>query len=315
MDTLSQLVESKQPLLYKQLSTVFKKQVLSHAYLIEGPEEQDLSDIAMWMTQGLYCESLSEVGSPCGICRMCSRIKSMDHADISYLEPDGQTIKVDQMRQIKQFFMNSGIESSKKVLIIKEAEKMTNQAANSLLKFIEEPDGQTYIFLLTKNVNSLLPTIQSRCQILRLKDLPKKTLNQLFDEHSVEAVNRPILLELTHSIDKSVELSTDEWFNVSRELIQKWSDYLQDKDTRSFVFVHQNLVKHAKDKEQQHLILDMLLILTQLNLRVQLKEDSKKSNHSISMIELITEAKEKLTANVGFQSVCEQLSWRIIVTH
>lgn len=305
-------VKEAQPQLSHQFERVMKNNQLTHAYLIEHLDISTSYDFALWLSQSVFCLD-KDKGQPCGICDNCRRIESFDFPDVNAIEPDGQRIKVEQVREIKQTFIRSGMESRKKVLIIKEAEKMTTSAANSLLKFIEEPDGLMYIFFLTTNTNRILPTIQSRCQQIYLKPVAKQGI-ELALSQTEELSNSQIklLVELTDSIEKAVELSQDEWFNSSKETVSKWFQYLENNNPLSFVYVQQYLVKIGKEKEQQFLILDILLVFYRLKLKDEVANQGMKQRQLTNRIEKVISARSKLEANVSFQNVCEQLVWQLL---
>ncbi len=304
-------IEEDQP----QLMSVFRKNIemntLTHAYLFESQDIDSAYDFSLWIAQGIYCPVISD-GS-CGECVTCRRIATLDFPDVTTIIPDGQTIKVDQIREIKQTFIRSGMESRKKVLIIKNAEKMTISAANSLLKFIEEPDGMMYIFFLTNSINKILPTIQSRCQQIYLKPISKKRIITALEEtSSLTKKQIEVIATLVDSKQKAVELSTDEWFNSAREIVSKWFQYLEKKNALGFVFVQQHLVKIAKEKEQQYMILDLLLTFFRLKLKEEIDTKNLNQSDSDAAIEKILLARRKLEANVNFQNVCEQLAWQLL---
>jgi DNA polymerase-3 subunit delta' len=94
--------------------------------------------------------------------------------------------------------------------------------------------------------------------------------------------------------------------------VSKWFQYLQSKNSLSFVFVQQHIIKIAKDKDQQFLILDLLLVLYRLELKQSIKNESIKQQELMSAIEKIIAARRKLEANVSFQNVCEQLVWQLL---
>lgn len=303
-------VEEEQPQWMSIFKRVIGKNQLTHAYLFEGQDIDSTHDFCLWIAQGIYCQEVLE-GS-CGECSICRRIETSDFPDVTTIIPEGQTIKVDQVRDIKQTFIRSGMESRTKVLIVKNAEKMTVSAANSLLKFIEEPDGMMYIFFLTNNINKILPTIQSRCQHIFLKPISKQVIASTLEELAVPKKQTELIAELVDSKQKAVELSSDEWFNSARETVSKWFQYLEKKNALAFVFVQQHLVKIAKEKEQQFLILDLLLSFYRLKLKEEIVSEQFSQRDSNEAIEKILLARRKLEANVSFQNVCEQLVWQLL---
>lgn len=312
VELLKNYVKEAQPKLVNQFEKVVKNNKLTHAYLIESQDNQSSYEFSLWLAQNIFCVQPDE-GLACGVCDNCRRIESFDFPDVNMIEPDGQTIKVDQIREIKQTFVRSGMESSKKALIIKEADKMSVSAANSLLKFIEEPDGTMYIFFLTNNINKMLATIQSRCQQVYLMPVSKESIiSELKLDDNLGENQIRLLAELTDSKEKAVELSNDEWFNSAREAVIKWFNYLDKQNPLSFVYVQQNLVKLTKEKNQQFMILDILLVLYRLKLKTAIKKQESEQQKITQSIELIVKARQKMEANVSFQNVCEQLVWQLL---
>ena len=96
---------------------------------------------------------------PCEECINCKRINHGNHPDIHIVEPDGLSIKKQQIHQLQEEFSKTGVESNQKLYMIYHADKMTVNAANSLLKFLEEPHEQTYAVLITEQPQKMLPTI------------------------------------------------------------------------------------------------------------------------------------------------------------
>src|SRR5690625_2225660 len=103
---------------------------------------------------------------------------SGNHPDVHWIEPEGRTIRNEQIDLLRKEFVYTGLETSKKMYIISGAEALTVNAANRILKFLEEPDMETTAILLTDNGQSIIPTIRSRCQIIDLKPLDQRALDR-----------------------------------------------------------------------------------------------------------------------------------------
>ena len=136
---------TKQPEISHLFMNLIKTNRLQHAYIFEGVAGTGKYEMARWIAQRLYCQKPTDDGSPCLDCNQCFRIQQGEHPDVTTLQPDGQTIKVDQVRAIKEEFSKSGMETRRKILIVEDMEKMTTNAANSLLKFIEEQIGRAHV--------------------------------------------------------------------------------------------------------------------------------------------------------------------------
>jgi len=135
---------------------------LAHAYLFAGPEGVGKRLTALALVRILFCTE--ERG--CGECPPCRKVDHHNHPDLHILEPDGNSIKIEQIRNLQRDLNLRPHEASRKVCLIEAAETMTVGAANALLKTLEEPRGDTLLILLSSQPQRLLETIRSRCQPL-----------------------------------------------------------------------------------------------------------------------------------------------------
>lgn len=154
-----------QPIAYNILINAINNNRISHAYLFDSNGNSDVNDIVLSFVKMILCKDFS---SSLEIKNICDRIDSGNYLDIIFLEPDGMWIKKEQLINLQSEFSKKSIEGSKKIYIIKEADKMNLQTANSILKFLEEPVDDIIAILITDNINLILPTIFSRCQIIKL---------------------------------------------------------------------------------------------------------------------------------------------------
>ncbi len=151
-------------------------QHLAHALLLSGMEGCGKKVFANVVAQSLLCEQADQQGMPCSHCKSCNVFNSEAHPDYRSvsLQDDKQDISIQQIRDLTQFLELSCSFGQSKVVIINDADRMNNSAANSLLKTLEEPSPNTVIILVTSQVSSLLPTIRSRCQQI-IFTIPNKT--------------------------------------------------------------------------------------------------------------------------------------------
>ena len=108
---------------------------LAHAYLFEGEKGTGKHQESLWLAKRLYCTNVKD-NEPCHACINCLRIENNEHPNVHQVTPDGQTIKVDQIRQLQTEFAKRGFEAGRQIFILSDAETMNVQAANSLLKFL-----------------------------------------------------------------------------------------------------------------------------------------------------------------------------------
>ena len=323
MKTWDQL-EELQPTVLKMLKNSLLKHRVAHAYLLEGIRGTGKKEIALLITKALFCDSLLEGFKPCETCHNCRRINSGNHPDVHKVEPDGLSIKKQQIQDLQQEFSKKGVESSRKVYMISDADKMSVSAANSLLKFLEEPNSQTTAFLLSEQPQQLLPTILSRCQILSFKPLsPLAMINQL-TENGVNPMKAPLLAQLTNNLDEAYELNGDDWFAQAQKIVVKLYEVLRKNPLEAMVTLQGEWFTHFKEKEQINRGLDLLLLIFKDLLYIQLDKQEQivfkaesevlrqyaleTSGRRLSdQMSAILEAKRKLQANMNPQLMMEEL--------
>lgn len=135
---------------------------LSHAYVFTGSggEEQAWS-----LAAALCCLHPEEDGSACGSCQACKNIANGVYPDVRLFDPEGASHRVERMRKLVEQAALTPIAGAGKCFIIRQAENMSDEGANTLLKLLEEPEEDTVLVLLASSPDALLPTILSRCQL------------------------------------------------------------------------------------------------------------------------------------------------------
>ena len=174
-----------------------KTNAIAHAYLLAGPRHVGKGTLAINLAQALNCDG-PEV--PCGECRSCQRILDGKHADVTPIGLDSRTeIGIDDIRSLQHSANLPPYEGKCKVFIIDEAEYLSTEAANSLLKILEEPPQRVVWLLLAAEEERLLPTVVSRCQRLELKPVPSDRVQEvLINSYNVDAEKAKLLSQLCH---------------------------------------------------------------------------------------------------------------------
>jgi DNA polymerase-3 subunit delta' len=149
----------------ERLKNTIRSGRIANAYIFCGPADVGKEFVAINFAKALNCLSNGE--DSCDKCISCRKIDDGNHADVMVIRPEGTRLKIGQMRSLQRRGAYRAMEGNYKVYIITEAEKMTPEAANSLLKTLEEPPGIMVLILLTSVYSALLPTIRSRCQSLK----------------------------------------------------------------------------------------------------------------------------------------------------
>ncbi len=146
---------------------------LAHAYLFSGPDGIGKMTMARIVAGKLLCEDpVKSDGEACGRCAACLLMAAGTHPDYHEIGPEGSFIKIEQIRKLQEQLSYRSFRQGWRIIVIRNAEKMTLQAANSFLKTLEEPQQQTLFILLTSNQQLLPDTIVSRCQVYKFSSAP-----------------------------------------------------------------------------------------------------------------------------------------------
>ena len=232
---------------------------------------------------------------------------------------------------LKDEFTKSAVEGNKKLFVIHDAEKMTNNAANSLLKFIEEPGPGIYILMLTTNKSAVLPTIRSRTQVIELRPLARAELEKALAKHEIPRTERSVAIGLTDSVSEILEWRKDDWLKQAISAISLWYRHTSNANMLGFVDIQTEIVKLATDRQKQQLILDLMALIWRDTLLVANGMTAEEDLHFLQAQELLTTiaqqysvqtlleiSQETLTSrhlldqNMAFQNVAEQLTIKIV---
>lgn len=323
MKTSWEELSERQPVATKILINAVMKNRVAHAYLFEGPRGTGKRELALYYTKVLLCENVSGA-TPCGTCRNCRRVDSGNHPNVYLIEPEEASIKKHQIQQLQEEFSKTAVESNRKIYIIDHADRMTTNAANSLLKFLEEPTSVTTAFLLTEQVQQILPTIQSRCQSIHFNPLPAKYFEEHLNKIDLQPHLVPLLARITNNETIAVQMAGEEWFAQARDLVIELYEALLTTKKDSLLVIQQNVSRLFDTKEQLQMMLDMLVLAFKDMLYIYAEQDQnvvfknedplmRQALNRISLVkitaclEIILDAKKRLTSNANMLLVLEQM--------
>ncbi|MBR3002464.1 MAG: hypothetical protein IKF38_02730 [Clostridia bacterium] len=185
------------------LKTSIEQEKVSHSYMFIGIDGIGKKLIAKDYAKKLLC--LEEECS--NKCKSCIEFDSQNHPDFTIIEPDGNSIKIEQIREMQRKIQEKPIISNKKIYIIDDSDKMTKEAQNCLLKTLEEPPEFAIIILIGSNESLFLDTIKSRCIILHFEQIDNSTLrNFMQNNYQLDNINDEVLQVFQGSIGKAIEL-------------------------------------------------------------------------------------------------------------
>lgn len=282
--------------------TITKGNIL-HSYMFFGTEGIGKKLFALEFAKMILCENQKK--SPCEKCKSCIEFDSNNNPDFFFIEPDGNSIKIDQIRNMQKGILEKPIISSKKVYIINNAETMTKEAQNCLLKTLEEPQEYVVIILIVSDENSMLPTIKSRCTKIFFEKISDENLKTYIKEKIGDVHFEESMIKLSEgSIGKCIEISK------KQVILKKIEDFINNIENMDEVQIINASSYFNENKEDINLILDYIYIL----IFNKTKEFSNKIKYIFAM-EKVQNAKEKLSKSNNFDMTIDNMLieiWREI---
>jgi DNA polymerase III subunit delta' len=305
------------------LKTAIQTDKLSHAYIFTGEDGMGKNLLVNAFVKALQCEDRVRGIDACGKCKSCIQAETGNHPDILRVTHEKASIGVDDIRlQLNNDILIKPYSSKYKIYIIDEAEKLTEQAQNALLKTLEEPPVYGIIILLTNNSSALLPTILSRCITLKLKAVDQNKIKEfLMSEHKIP----DYLAELSAvfaqgNVGKALQFASSDEFSEMKNEILHLLKYLDDMELHEIV-ERLKLLSAKKDYIDYYLdfivlwFRDVLMykVTTDINLLIyksEISDISKQASHRSyegleNIIKAIEKAKVRLNANVNFDIAIE----------
>ena len=300
----------------EHLQTAIGQNKISHSYIINGETGSGKKLIATIFAETLQCEDKGI--NPCGLCKSCLQTESKNHPDIIWVTHEKYSIGVDDIRnQINHDISIKPYSSPYKIYIVPDAEKMTEQAQNALLKTIEEPPQYAIILLLTNNIERLLPTILSRCVTLNLK--PVKT--DLIEKYLMERCKVPDYVARVSAsfsqgnVGKALRYSSSSDFLEMKDDVLHVLKYIDEMEIYEIIEAVRHLSKYKleintcidlmqlwyRDILMFKVTKDINALLFKDEYRFILEQARKRGYEEIeNIIKAMDKAKVRLDANVNF---------------
>jgi DNA polymerase-3 subunit delta' len=304
---------------YYFFKQTIEKNRLAHLYLISGPKGSGKAQLVDDVAFLILSQNKKDTT------HLSAQIAERKVPNMMVIEPDGLTIKKEQILLLQTEFSKTALVSGPRIYVIKNIERIGQAAANSLLKFMEEPlSQQVYGFLLTENVSDVLPTILSRSQVLHLKSIDEKDLEKELLQQGV-AQNVAVLAPyLTKNIDEALLLSEDpnfiEMIHFIEELIAAWGN----KKISYPLFFAQNARFLVQDRDFFMNFLELLLLyfldlihykahqeITYRFLKeyIQIQSDQIQTSVIQQIIDEIQDVLKRQSYNINLELALDQLSY------
>jgi DNA polymerase-3 subunit delta' len=267
----------------EKLVDYYRENKLSHAYLIETNNVLNTYDDLIKVIKKIFCNSTYEDG--CCKCNICNLIDQNYLPSLRVIEANGTSIKKEQILELKRNFSSIPVYTKDNIYIIKQAEKLNDASANTMLKFLEEPLEHIIGFFITDNINNVILTIRSRCEIIKnMYELPTIDINSIFNEENKI------------------------YFNVAREYIKK----LEVEKSKMIMYNKDVVLSNFSEKDDLIKLFQIMLIIYDeaLKVKMQVKKDFSKlsdldfllnfsSKQLLKRINLITTFLDDINSNVN----------------
>ena len=273
------------------LINIIKENKVSNAYMFIGQDSIGKLLFAKEFAKAILC--INEA-TPCNKCKSCIEFDTSNNPDFSILGPDGNSIKIEQIRELTKAVYEKPIVSDRKVYIIDNSNLMTKEAQNSLLKTLEEPPEYVTIILISSNENLFLPTIKSRCTKIIFNKLKNEELKQILKE-KYNYINIPeiVLRIASGSVKRAVELKDKE---KEYENIQKVFSNLENTNIIDLINSKEELFK---DKDEVNKILEYINLIFFDKIKTNIKY--------IECMKIIEDTKDRLKKNSNFDMTIDNL--------
>ena len=229
------ILETTQPIVYQTLKNALENEHLSHCYLFVGDKGTHKLETSFLLAQSLMCENKNPFA--CEKCISCLRMKENNYVDLIFIDEEDRNIKVELIENLHHRFEKTALEKAgKKIFIINNCEKLTTKAANSLLKFIEEPAGNTTGIFITTQVDGVLPTIVSRSQTLNFKPLNKENFFNFAVDKNINPLSAHLISNLVSREVDIVPLSKNKSFIKATEIFCEFMNrFFTNKNQREII--------------------------------------------------------------------------------
>ena len=262
-----------------------KENKVSHSYMFVGIDGIGKKIIAKQFAKKILCTN--NIQEKCDEFKSCIEFDSDNHPDFLYIEPDGNSIKIEQIRYLQKKIQEKPIISNKKVYIINDANKMTIEAQNCLLKTLEEPPEYSTIILIGNNESAFLNTIKSRCMIITFRPIEDQLVKEYLEKnYQMMNITSNMLEAFQGSIGKAIILKDkiDEYQQIEK--------IIEELDKKNIIDIISESELMYKDKDE---IMDILEYINIVLLKL-----AKEKIKFVNCIKIVEETKMRLKQNANY---------------
>jgi DNA polymerase III subunit delta' len=293
---------------------------LPHAYLFHGPAGVGKKFTAVQFVKALYC-STSSAHEACDVCIICRKIATDNHADVMRVGPDGNSIKIEQIRAIQHRLSYKPYEDQRTTILLEDCELLSPPAANALLKTLEEPRPNVLLLLLTGKKDALPLTIVSRCQLVPFRPLPSAHIRTILERQGIDPATAALAASLSEGqLDRLHRIELSQLLAMRQSAYSLLQDVFRAQGVSSFLQARKLASKREQCEELFRWLALLCRDLTMLtvapntplynqDLSADLATYARhlQLDHVLQMFEIIQQLRTYLTMNINPQLLFEQL--------
>lgn len=270
-------------------NSIINKNVV-HSYLFYGAEGVGKKIFAKEFAKMILCNG-EDGNKPCNKCKSCIEFDSDNNPDFFVIEPDGNSIKIDQIRQMQKSVLEKPIESNKKVYIIDNCHLMTKESQNCILKTLEEPQEYIVIIMISSNEYSILPTVKSRCTKIYFKELSDSEIFKYIGNNYEGTLLENDLIKLCGG-----SISKADFILKKIDTLSQVKDFIINADHTNKLHFMQKSQFFSDNKDDINLILGYIYIL----LFQAIEKNKRNINGYINSMKIVEKTRLKLLNSNNF---------------
>lgn len=317
---IKEILKEKEPVAYLSLKNDLNNNKLAHSYLLYGELNPLKTEAAFLLAQSII-EGNNDYA--CEECDTCRRIKENKYFDVIYIDGYSRTIKKEDIDYIMEEFSKTSLEkSNKKIYIITNINNSSPKVLNMILKFMEEPSNEdTFGIFTSDNLDSLLPTVVSRCQKIPFMTRDFSNLIEEYTAAGFDDIDAYLLSNIKHQFDSELDLN-DEIYLAGKDYVYKTIDSLNNKSFIPVLFSREFYSSVSKEdfKETTDYYLNIMMIMLEDALSNNRQNDNEYNNYldklnkanPAKLMEIISNAIDKTAVAVNRQLLFDQIASQII---
>lgn len=287
---IKEYLEKYQPVIYKTFVNAKATDKLSHAYLLSGSTGMPLKNVAMYLAKSLLCDEPNPLA--CEKCITCIRVDEGNYPDMMVFDGETSKIKKSDIEHITGNFDKTALEDKGiMIYVLHLVESMTPIAVNSLLKFLEEPGRNIFAFLTTENETKVLPTIISRTQVLRFKQVDRQIVIENAIAEGVLDEDAELLSGFYNDSETIKEISESEAYKIAKQALDDQLNSLLISPDDAIFTCQRLIIPTIKSYDVARLYIKMLIQIFQDLFNLSMKENIVLKSYDNILHELLSHLK------------------------